>query len=252
LRAGVASGETVEVYGFPLPGLLAKSGAFTMGNISQLAGAGGDTTKLQMSAPTQPGNSGGPLLDQMGNVVGVVVSQLVGQRFENVNFAVKADVAVSFLMAHSFEPNTSVATTPMGPAELAAQAKLFTAQLICHLPSPSARQPRPQQQQANPQEKRVVLRLTQTVRQSASPDVQYGEAGPQEIIPQDTFFEILYTSLYQDCRRRAYVAGERNVIFCPITYNNHVEWVNALYLDTEDGPLSCVMDPGSFGCNQAQ
>ncbi len=252
LRAGVASGETVEAYGFPLPGLLAKSGAFTVGNISQLAGIRGDTTKLQMSAPVQPGNSGGPLLDQSGNVVGVVVAELNPLLLsQNVNFAVKADVAISFLKANNFEPNTSAATTPLGPAEIAAQAKLFTAQLICHLPPPSAPQRKPQQQQSNPQEKRIVLRLTQSEWQRGAEDMRFGEAAPQEIIPQGAVFETLYTSLYNDCRRRAEYDGARNVILCPVTFRGHVVWANALHLDTEDGPLSCVIDRRSFGCEPA-
>ena len=56
-----------------------------------------DISQLQISAPIQPGNSGGPLLDEYGNVAGVVVAKLralavakaTGDIPQNVNFAVK-------------------------------------------------------------------------------------------------------------------------------------------------------------------
>ena len=69
LRTGVRIGEPVSAFGFPLAGLLATGGNFTTGNVSAVAGLGNDTRFLQISAPVQPGNSGGPLLDQSGNVV---------------------------------------------------------------------------------------------------------------------------------------------------------------------------------------
>jgi S1-C subfamily serine protease len=64
------------VYGFPLTGALASGGNVTTGNITALAGLGDDSRFLQISAPVQPGNSGGPLLDRNGSVVGIVVSKL--------------------------------------------------------------------------------------------------------------------------------------------------------------------------------
>ena len=75
-RSGVRLGEGVAAFGFPLAGLLATSGNFTLGNVTAVAGLGDDTRILQISAPVQPGNSGGPLLDYSGNVVGVVEGKL--------------------------------------------------------------------------------------------------------------------------------------------------------------------------------
>ena len=65
-------GESVYVYGFPLVGLLASSGNFTIGNVTATFGLNDDSRMLQVSAPIQPGNSGGPLMDQHGNIAGVV------------------------------------------------------------------------------------------------------------------------------------------------------------------------------------
>src|SRR5437764_11940001 len=62
----VRNGEEIAVYGYPLPELLSTSGNITRGNVSSLAGVGDDQRMLQITAPIQPGNSGGPLLDQSG------------------------------------------------------------------------------------------------------------------------------------------------------------------------------------------
>ena len=69
-------GDAVTVVGYPLSGLLASGANVTAGNVSALAGMHNDTRFIQISAPVQPGNSGGPLLDASGNIVGVVVSTL--------------------------------------------------------------------------------------------------------------------------------------------------------------------------------
>src|SRR5262249_21233898 len=97
----VRAGDVVVALGYPLSGLLATTPNVTVGNVSALAGIGDDTRYLQISAPVQPGNSGGPLLDTSGHLVGIVTGKLNAsavQRFtgdipQNVNFALKAEVA---------------------------------------------------------------------------------------------------------------------------------------------------------------
>jgi S1-C subfamily serine protease len=74
----------VIAYGFPLSGLLSSTGNATTGNISALGGIGDDPRHLQISAPVQPGNSGGPLVDMSGNVIGVIVSKLNALRVARV------------------------------------------------------------------------------------------------------------------------------------------------------------------------
>src|ERR1700752_2730282 len=63
-------GEEIIVIGFPLRGLLSAAPTVTTGIVSSLAGLRDDRTRFQISAPVQPGNSGGPVLDRAGNVVG--------------------------------------------------------------------------------------------------------------------------------------------------------------------------------------
>ena len=75
------------------------------GEIASLAGAQDDARHFQISAPIQPGNSGGALVDERGNVIGVVVAKLSqkaalatsGALAENVNYAVKSSYLLSFL-----------------------------------------------------------------------------------------------------------------------------------------------------------
>lgn len=98
--------ESITAAGFPLEG--AFSGiAITNGTISRLSGLRGDTGEVQISAPVQPGNSGGPLLDTAGNVIGVVSSKLnalkvagaSGDIPQNVNFAINGSSLRAFLDA---------------------------------------------------------------------------------------------------------------------------------------------------------
>jgi hypothetical protein len=140
LRTGVRLGESVAVFGFPLHGLLATSGNFTLGNITAVAGIGDDTRMVQISAPVQPGNSGGPLLDQAGNVVGTVVAKINAIKLaritndlaENINFAIKSSIVTSFLEANGITFGTgSLGNGTLSPPDLAARALSFSASVEC-------------------------------------------------------------------------------------------------------------------------
>lgn len=108
----VRRGEGVVTYGFPLAGLLSSGPTLTTGEVSALAGLGDNDQQFQISAPVQQGNSGGPLLDRQGNVIGVIVSKLNAARIaqrtgdipQNVNFAVKGSEAVDFLRRQGITP----------------------------------------------------------------------------------------------------------------------------------------------------
>lgn len=133
-------GESIYVYGFPLGSMLATTGNFTVGNVTAIAGMNDDTRHLQISAPIQPGNSGGPLIDQYGTVVGVIVSRIgdlyVAERTDalpqNINFAIKSTVALSFLDANGISPAAGTKSqTAMDGATVAEQARLFTVRITC-------------------------------------------------------------------------------------------------------------------------
>jgi serine protease Do len=138
-RSSIRQGEDIIVYGFPLAGVLAAGGNVATGNVSALAGVANDERFLQISAPLQPGNSGGPLLDRSGNVVGIVVAKLdalkvasvIGDIPQNVNFAIKASVAAAFLEAHGVTHVESAATPALSTADLSDRAKGLTVQVVC-------------------------------------------------------------------------------------------------------------------------
>ena len=75
-----------------------------------MVGLKGDPDHMQFTAPIQAGNSGGPLLNVYGGVVGINTSSLQGEEFQNINFAIKGTKAQSFLAKHrvKFETNDSV------------------------------------------------------------------------------------------------------------------------------------------------
>ncbi|MCA3311378.1 MAG: trypsin-like peptidase domain-containing protein [Roseomonas sp.] len=119
-------GEGVVTYGFPLAGLLSSGPTLTTGEVSALSGLADNPRHIQISAPVQPGNSGGPLLDMRGQVIGVVVSKLnagqiarqTGDIPQNVNFAVKHTEALDFLR----EQNVAVTPGTTDQAPRAADA----------------------------------------------------------------------------------------------------------------------------------
>ena len=139
IRGGARLGEDVSVFGFPLAGFLASSGNFTRGNITAAAGLQDDTRYFQISAPVQPGNSGGPLLDRYGNVVGIVVAKLnalavasvTDDLAQNVNFAIKASIAESFLTANGVKSTTGEADKMLAPEDIAAKAESFAVEVEC-------------------------------------------------------------------------------------------------------------------------
>jgi serine protease Do len=101
-RAGQApkAGEEIVVFGYPKIDMLSQSGNLVTGNITALAGVGDDSSKYQISAPIQHGNSGGPVSDRNGHVVGIVVARLEAAGDQNLNFAIKSSIAENFLSSH--------------------------------------------------------------------------------------------------------------------------------------------------------
>ncbi|HRK78426.1 MAG TPA: tetratricopeptide repeat-containing serine protease family protein [Thiobacillus sp.] len=107
-------GENIAAYGYPLQGTLAAGGNLSPGVVSALAGLGNNTSQIQITAPVQQGNSGGPLLDGKGQVVGVVVqklnalkvAKLTGDVPQNVNFAINKSTTLAFLDSNQVEYKT--------------------------------------------------------------------------------------------------------------------------------------------------
>lgn len=81
-------GEEVYVLGYPLTSTMGDEIKLTTGVVSSKTGFQGDVALYQISAPIQPGNSGGPLFDRKGNIIGIVSAKHSGA--ENVGYAIKS------------------------------------------------------------------------------------------------------------------------------------------------------------------
>ena len=115
---GVRLGQAVATIGFPNVQIQGFSPKVTRGEISSVNGSADDPREWQISVPVQPGNSGGPLLDDSGNLIGVVeakhglkAAQVTGDIPQNVNYAVKSAYALAlfepYLDKNSPQPNPS-------------------------------------------------------------------------------------------------------------------------------------------------
>lgn len=95
------TGSEVFAMGYPMADVMGSEVKFTDGKISSKSGIGGDVRVYQISVPIQPGNSGGPLFDMGGNVVGITSSGLNRDYFksENVNYAIKASYLKNLMEA---------------------------------------------------------------------------------------------------------------------------------------------------------
>jgi S1-C subfamily serine protease len=137
---GIRPADGVVALGFPYAGLLATSPQVTTGAVSALAGIHDDSRVLQLTAPIQPGNSGGPLLDLSGNVVGVVsarinelaIAEATGTLPQNINFAIKSAIIREFLDAHRVDYLTSQSVTKIDPADVGEMATRSTVMLECY------------------------------------------------------------------------------------------------------------------------
>lgn len=138
-NVGVDQGERIVVFGYPLQGALSSQPNITTGIVSGLAGLRNDIRYLRITAPVQQGNSGGPLLNQRGSVIGIVTSKLdaykiakvTGDIPQNVNFAIKSSVVKNFLDAYGIQYEVANTTVQRSDVELAKQAREFTTLVEC-------------------------------------------------------------------------------------------------------------------------
>jgi TPR repeat protein len=123
--AKVKLGQTVFTLGFPNSALQGFNVKMTKGEISSTSGIQDDPRQFQISVPVQPGNSGGALFDEHGNVVGIVVAKLnekVAKKFtgdspQNVNYAVKSSYVFPLVEQTDSKPLTQREQTPPSKLE---------------------------------------------------------------------------------------------------------------------------------------
>ncbi|MBT6219601.1 MAG: trypsin-like serine protease, partial [Rhodospirillaceae bacterium] len=136
----VELGEDVLVSGYPYGDIYSNTIKVTKGIVSANRGMGDDSGQFQIDAAVQSGSSGGPIYDENGNIVGVVVSQLnklkvakaIGSFPENVNFGIKASTVRQFLTSSGLPTKWSNRSQRMNTKKLAKIAKNQTVMVVCN------------------------------------------------------------------------------------------------------------------------
>ena len=139
--------QDIYVAGYPFGENLSSSVKVTKGIISSLTGLGNNYSNLQIDAAIQPGNSGGPIFDELGNVLGVAVStldiQYVLENYDaipqNTNFGIKANIVSNMLASNGIVTN-GAGNEVMSTNELAALATKATYYLSCWMTKEQVRQ----------------------------------------------------------------------------------------------------------------
>jgi S1-C subfamily serine protease len=137
--SAIRPGDGIIAIGYPFSGLLSSEFSVTTGIVSSLGGIGNDSRFLQISAPVQPGNSGGPLLDTSGFVVGIVaekldalkVAQITGAIPENINFAIKTGALRDFLDKNAVNYDVASPSAEVKVSDIASAARRYTMRILC-------------------------------------------------------------------------------------------------------------------------
>lgn len=137
-QSEVRLGQDVVVAGFPLSNVLETLNV-TTGSVSSVTGWRGSQSLFQITAPVQPGSSGGPVLDSNGALIGLVVSRLAdapaisqyGAVPQNINFAINPAVIKGFLNARGFSFQESTASGALSTEDIATQAQQHTVRVFC-------------------------------------------------------------------------------------------------------------------------
>ena len=124
-------GETAINYGFPLTGELSTSAKITSGAVNSLAGYNNNSAFIQFDAASQFGNSGGPVLDASGNVIGVVSAKLDDAENQLVNFATKSTILEGFLKANKVPFEKADLEEELKLPDIAEKAETFTVLVGC-------------------------------------------------------------------------------------------------------------------------
>jgi len=141
LKNGTAGrpGDSVVTVGFPYSSALRIGATVTTGVIAALTGLHDDARFMQITAPVQHGNSGGPLLGPGGAVIGVVdaalipneLTKMAGDIPQNINFATGVEALRGFLDAHRVAYETSPGNGPKSAADIAEDAIKYTVAVEC-------------------------------------------------------------------------------------------------------------------------
>lgn len=132
-------GEDIMAAGFPLIDVLGADLKVTTGNVSGLTGGGGDVSRFQFSAPIGSGSSGGAIIDEFGNLVGITSASLAhdnmrnrGSVSENVNFGIRAALVYEMAAAAGAELPPLAISTDNLRRNVVARARSAVVSIIIH------------------------------------------------------------------------------------------------------------------------
>ena len=128
----VVGGEEIFVAGFPLANQISDSLKLSNGIVSSTKGYENDVSKFEITSVVRKGNSGGPIYDKKGNIVGVVVEQVNVSRSDNVNFAIKGSTVKQFLSAHNVPNKWSNRQDKIDTKDIYKIASKQTVMVVCH------------------------------------------------------------------------------------------------------------------------
>ena len=128
----VRGGEEILVAGYPLGDMVSDTIKVTRGIVSATKGIDNDVSLFEIDAVIRKGNSGGPIYDKRGNIVGIAVSRLNVNRTDTVNFGIKGSTIKQFLSAHDIPTKWSNRNKAVGNEKLYQIASKQTVMVVCH------------------------------------------------------------------------------------------------------------------------
>ena len=128
----VRGGEEILVAGYPLGNMVSDTIKVTKGIVSATKGMDNDVSQFEIDAVIRKGNSGGPVYDKRGNIVGVAVSRLNVSRAEYVNFGIKGSTIKQFLSTNDIPTKEANRNKTIGSEQLYKIASKQTVMVVCY------------------------------------------------------------------------------------------------------------------------
>ena len=128
----VKGGEEIVVAGYPLGNMVSDTIKVTKGIVSATRGMDNNFSQFEIDAVIRKGNSGGPIYDKRGNIVGVAVSRLNVNRNDTINFGIKGSTVKQFLSANDVPTTWANRTQRIDTQELYKIASKQTVMVVCH------------------------------------------------------------------------------------------------------------------------
>ena len=128
----VSGGEEILVAGYPLGNMVSDTIKVTKGIVSATKGMDNDVSQFEIDAVIRKGNSGGPVYDKRGNIVGVAVSRLNVNRTDTINFGIKGSTVKQFLSTHGVPTKWSSRKDNIDTKDIYKIASKQTVMVVCH------------------------------------------------------------------------------------------------------------------------